>query len=430
MDWSTNTPSEENMAINFFGNRPSCCNPRPCRPSLIISGATGPTGPIGPAGPQGATGPTGPAGATGPTGPTGPTGATITTVEVIATNTLAAGSPASVVQSGVGSTADLTFNIPQGATGPTGPTGPAGTGATGPTGPTGLTGATGPTGPTGPAGTGATGPTGPTGPAGTGATGPTGPTGATGPTGPTGPAGTTGTAGATGPTGPTGLTGATGPTGPTGPAGTTGTAGATGPTGPTGPAGTAGATGPTGPTGPAGTTGATGPTGPTGLTGATGPTGPTGPTGAGLAAYGGLYNNAAQTPTIATENTYVPVELNTQMPVLNTTTATNQITVLQAGDYEITYHLQINSTAELTFNVTARNNTTPIASSTIEQTALETATGGTFVVDVANSVIVTLAANDVIDLALTTTTAPGGATITIPENGDATLVVKKLNATS
>ena len=149
-----------------------------------------------------------------------------------------------------------------------------------------------------------------------------------------------------------------------------------------------------------------------------------------MAAYGGLYNNAAQTPTIATENTYVPVELNTQMPVLNTTTATNQITVLQAGDYEITYHLQINSTAELTFNVTARNNTTPIASSTIEQTALETATGGTFVVDVANSVIVTLAANDVIDLALTTTTAPGGATITIPENGDATLVVKKLNATS
>ena len=152
--------------------------------------------------------------------------------------------------------------------------------------------------------------------------------------------------------------------------------------------------------------------------------------GAGLAAYGGLYNDAAQTPTITTENVYVPVELNTEMPLLNTTTATNQITVLQAGDYEITYHLQINSTAELTFNVTARQNSTPIASSTIEQTALETATGGTFVVDVANSIIATLAANDVIDLALTTTTAPGGATITIPENGDATLVVKKLSATS
>ena len=53
-----------------------------------------------------------------------------------------------------------------------------------------------------------------------------------------------------------------------------------------------------------------------------------------------------------------------------------------------------------------------------------------FVVDVSNSVIATLSANDVIDLAITTTTAPGGATITIPENGDATLVIKKLNATS
>ena len=100
---------------------------------------------------------------------------------------------------------------------------------------------------------------------------------------------------------------------------------------------------------------------------------------------------------------------------------------MQAGDYEITFHIGLTSTSELTFNITARNNTTPIAESTIEQIAVETATGGTFVVDVANSVIVTLAENDVIDLAITTTTAPGGATITILENGDATLTVKKLN---
>ena len=118
------------------------------------------------------------------------------------------------------------------------------------------------------------------------------------------------------------------------------------------------------------------------------------------------------------------------MPLLNTTTASNQITVLQAGDYEINYHLQINSTSELTFNVAARQNSTPLAPSTIEQTALETATGGTFVVDVTSSIIATLSANDVIDLAITTTTAPGGATITIPENGDATLSVKKLSQTT
>ena len=149
-----------------------------------------------------------------------------------------------------------------------------------------------------------------------------------------------------------------------------------------------------------------------------------------MAAYGGLYNNASQTPSLASENTYVPVELNTEMPLLNTTTSSNAITVQQAGDYEINYHLQIQSTQELTFNVTARANTTPIDSSTIEQTALETATGGTFVVDVTASVIAPLSASDVIDLAIAATTSPSGATITIPENGDATLTVKKLNTTS
>ena len=130
---------------------------------------------------------------------------------------------------------------------------------------------------------------------------------------------------------------------------------------------------------------------------------------------------------MTTANTYAQVELNTEMPLENTTTATNQITVLEAGDYEITFHVQVNSTIELTFNVTARNNTTPIDSSTVEKTALETATGGTFIADCNNSVIVTLAANDVIDLAIAATTDPSTATITIPENGDATLVVKKLN---
>ena len=115
------------------------------------------------------------------------------------------------------------------------------------------------------------------------------------------------------------------------------------------------------------------------------------------------------------------------MPLENCTTATNQITVLQAGDYEINYHVQINSDQELTFNATARNNSTPIASSTVEKTALETSTGGTFVADCSSSVIVSLSANDVIDLAIASTTDPSGVTITIPENGDATLTVKKLN---
>lgn len=178
-------------------------------------GPAGPQGPVGPQGPQGPTGPQGPQGpqgATGATGPQGPAGSnglngtdgfspiasveqteygaeiTITdsngtttaqvvngsqgepgtpgaaaTITVGSTTTGAAGTSASVVNSGTSSAAVLDFVIPQGATGATGPQGPQGeTGATGETGPQGETGPAGPTGPTGP-------------------TGPQGPTGATGP---------------------------------------------------------------------------------------------------------------------------------------------------------------------------------------------------------------------------------------------------------
>jgi len=109
-------------------------------------------------------------------------------------------------------------------------------------------------------------------------TGLKGSTGATGSTGPTGPTGATGLTGATGATGPQGLQGIQGLTGATGPQGATGNTGADSTVaGPTGPQG---ATGPAGPTGPQGIQG---PIGPTGLQGAIGPTGPVsttpGPTG-------------------------------------------------------------------------------------------------------------------------------------------------------
>ena len=126
----------------------------------VPQGATGPTGPTGPQGNVGTTGPT------GPTGPTGSTG-TAATIAVGPTTTGAAGTNASVTNSGSSSAAVFNFTIPRGNTGATGPTGP--TGNTGGPGPTGPVGPTGPTGPTGPASTvpGPTGPTGPTGPAGT-----------------------------------------------------------------------------------------------------------------------------------------------------------------------------------------------------------------------------------------------------------------------
>ena len=96
-----------------------------------VKGATGATGPQGPQGATGATGPQGPTGATGATGatgPQGPTGATgaAATISIGTTTTGAAGTNASVTNSGTSSAAVFNFTIPRGATGATGPTGPQG----------------------------------------------------------------------------------------------------------------------------------------------------------------------------------------------------------------------------------------------------------------------------------------------------------------
>ena len=93
----------------------------------------------------------------GPTGPTGPAGAA--TITIGQTTTGAAGTNASVTNSGTAENVVLNFIIPRGNTGDTGPIGPQG-----PQGPQGLQGNTGATGETGP-----TGPTGPAGPPGTSA---------------------------------------------------------------------------------------------------------------------------------------------------------------------------------------------------------------------------------------------------------------------
>jgi hypothetical protein len=92
---------------------------------------------------------------------------TNSTVTVGSTTTGAAGSNASVTNSGTSTDAVLNFTIPRGDTGATGTQGPQG-----PAGPTGATGAQGLQGPTGATGsTGAQGPQGPAGATGTFATG-------------------------------------------------------------------------------------------------------------------------------------------------------------------------------------------------------------------------------------------------------------------
>lgn len=90
---------------------------------------------VGPTGPTGATGTNGTIGVNGATGATGPTGAAAT-IAVGTTTTSAAGTSASVSNSGTSSAATFNFTIPQGATGPTG----AVSTVAGPTGPTGTSG--------------------------------------------------------------------------------------------------------------------------------------------------------------------------------------------------------------------------------------------------------------------------------------------------
>ena len=135
-----------------------------------------------PRGDQGIQGIQGNQGVQGVQGPSG-------TITIGTVTTVTHSSGASVTNSGTSENAVFNFNIPVGADSTVpGPTGPQGApGPTGPQGAQGIQGPTGPTGPTGPQGADSTvpGPTGPTGPI-----GPTGPTGPAGPTGPTGPAGT------------------------------------------------------------------------------------------------------------------------------------------------------------------------------------------------------------------------------------------------
>ena len=247
--------------------------------------------------------------------------------------------------------------------------------------------------------------------------------------GPRGPRGFTGPQGIMGPPGANGVTGATGPVGPQGPQGAQGVTGPTGPVGPTGPQGLQGLQGVQGVTGPQGETGATGPVGPQGLQGATGatgpqgaigPTGPTGPAGAagtGLIAYGGLYGTT--TDAVALTTTPVALPLGTQMPSSNLTYGTNNVTVTDAGTYELAYGVRGSMSDGSSLTVSVGQNGTAIAATTITD-ALTSGTPSS----VHGQTIVTLSAGDVLTLLASDS---GSATWTPGSGANTYLTVKKLD---
>lgn len=241
--------------------------------------------------------------------------------------------------------------------------------------------------------------------------GPPGANGATGATGPVGPQGPQGAQGVAGPTGPVG------PTGPQGPQGLQGLQGLQGVQGVTGPQGETGATGPAGPQGLQGATGATGATGPQGAIGPTGPTGPAGAAGTGLIAYGGLYGTT--TDAVALTTTPVALPLSTQMPSSNLTYGTNNVTVTDAGTYELAYGVRGSMSDGSSLTVSVGQNGTAIAATTITD-ALTSGTPSS----VHGQTIVTLSAGDVLTLLASDS---GSATWTPGSGANTYLTVKKLD---
>jgi len=148
------------------------------------------------------------------------------------------------------------------------------------------------------------------------------------------------------------------------------------------------------------------------------PQGPTGPAN-GLNAYGGKFNNTSQTLNISIGSaTQIPLANN--LPNLNTTyTPANSITVTQAGTYEINYFSNVSAALGTTVTQAVRINGTNIASTVISR-ALSVGVGSTY----SGSTIATLAAGDVIDMAISALLAVG---VTLGSGVNATLTVKKLN---
>lgn len=121
-----------------------------------------------------------------------------------------------------------------------------------------------------------------------------------------------------------------------------------------------------------------------------------------------------------TAGTPTQVALATAMPGSGVTnTPANSITVPEAGTYEVSYNAALTSANAGDVTLSVRENGTNIASTPITKTM----TAGESSLFSGNSVV-TLAANDVLDLAVTSTAA---GDVTLGGGVNAMLTVKRLN---
>ncbi|EOO18588.1 BclA C-terminal domain-containing protein, partial [Bacillus cereus] len=169
--------------------------------------------------------------------------------------------------------------------------------------------------------------------------------------------------------------------------------------------------------GPSG--GPPGPTGPTGITGATGSSGPTGPSGlttSGLSQYAYVFNTAAQV--VALE---APILFNSHGTITSGfthTLGTSQMTVINAGDYKISFSVSGVEPNQFALFL----NGAPVPNSVYGSGAGTQQNNG--------QTVLTLAANDILTLnnhtsaaAVTLQTLAGGTQTNI----NASIVIEKLN---
>lgn len=148
------------------------------------------------------------------------------------------------------------------------------------------------------------------------------------------------------------------------------------------------------------------------------PQGPTGPAN-GLSAYGGKYNNTSSTINIGL-GTQSQIPLPSSMPSLNTTYAqANSITVTQTGIYEINFYMMASATLATTLTFAVRANGTNISATVLSRNL---SVGANSLYN--GSVIVTLNAGSIIDMAVSALVAVG---VSLGSGTNASLSVKKIS---
>lgn len=168
-----------------------------------------------------------------------------------------------------------------------------------------------------------------------------------------------------------------------------------------------------------------------GLPGPQGPQGkpgPPGPAGA-VPAYGGLYQAGVQFVLFPAADTDAQVRLNTPMPLKGMTAGeANTLTIQEAGDYEITYNVLLSASRAVDVGIGVRRNGTIIPQTRGFQTlAVDDATPLTYDGRLSAFTIVTLAAGDVLDLAIRVLrTLPANLDAIINGYSNASLTVRKL----